>query len=241
MGLTGFGFGEVLIIAMLVLIVFGPKRLPEITRTIGKGIREFKKGMNEIQRELESAGREETWSAPPKAPTVTAAAGTATIAGPATATESAGDDVSEDAEDSDTVTSEDTSPDEATAATDGDVAPDDGPDGATEPTNDADLADSQTPPVSRDHVDPAEEFIDPWSTDSSRPTFDRTPASAEPVIAAEEPVIAAEEPDIAAEEPDIAAEEPVIAAEEPVIAPPAPPSVPESANGSEATDESTAE
>ncbi|MXW55776.1 MAG: twin-arginine translocase TatA/TatE family subunit, partial [Gemmatimonadales bacterium] len=47
--MTGFGIGEVLLIAMLVLIVFGPRRLPEITRTIGKGIREFRKGMNEIQ------------------------------------------------------------------------------------------------------------------------------------------------------------------------------------------------
>jgi len=80
MPLTGIGFGEMLIIGMLVLIVFGPKRLPEIARQVWKTMREFKRGMNEIQRELESAGREEP--GPPPAPT---AAHTAAAAAPTTA------------------------------------------------------------------------------------------------------------------------------------------------------------
>ncbi|MDH3732292.1 MAG: twin-arginine translocase TatA/TatE family subunit [Gemmatimonadota bacterium] len=61
MPLSGIGFGEMLVIAMLVLIIFGPQRLPEITRSVGKAMREFKRGMNEIQRELEVADRQKRW------------------------------------------------------------------------------------------------------------------------------------------------------------------------------------
>lgn len=60
-GFSGIGFGEMLVIGMLVLIVFGPRRLPEISRSMGKAIREFKRGMNEIQRELDVADRESRW------------------------------------------------------------------------------------------------------------------------------------------------------------------------------------
>lgn len=62
MPFTGIGFGEMLVITLLILIVFGPKRLPEITRSMGKAIREFKRGMNEIQRELDVADREARWN-----------------------------------------------------------------------------------------------------------------------------------------------------------------------------------
>ncbi len=61
MPFSGVGFGEMLVIALIVLVVFGPRRLPEISRSMGKAIREFKRGMNEIQRELQVAEREERW------------------------------------------------------------------------------------------------------------------------------------------------------------------------------------
>lgn len=64
MPFSGVGFGEMLVIALIVLVVFGPRRLPEISRSMGKAIREFKRGMNEIQRELEVAEREERWKTP---------------------------------------------------------------------------------------------------------------------------------------------------------------------------------
>ncbi|MDX1394578.1 MAG: twin-arginine translocase TatA/TatE family subunit [Gemmatimonadota bacterium] len=92
MPLSGIGFGEMLVIAMLVLIVFGPQRLPEITRSVGKAMREFKRGMNEIQRELEVADRQQKWSDSSKpsaarsaasasaSPTAAATAGTAATA-----------------------------------------------------------------------------------------------------------------------------------------------------------------
>lgn len=47
------GVPELLIIAFLVLLVFGAKRLPEIGQSMGKGIREFKKSLKEVQHTVE--------------------------------------------------------------------------------------------------------------------------------------------------------------------------------------------
>jgi len=43
---------EIIIIGVLVLVLFGAKRIPEVARGLGKGIREFRKATNEISREL---------------------------------------------------------------------------------------------------------------------------------------------------------------------------------------------
>ena len=48
------GFPELIIIFLVLLLVFGAKRIPEIARGIGKGIREFKDATNEITREIEA-------------------------------------------------------------------------------------------------------------------------------------------------------------------------------------------
>ncbi len=50
------GFGEILVILFIVLLLFGAKRLPELARGLGQGLREFKKATNEIQNEIKSAG-----------------------------------------------------------------------------------------------------------------------------------------------------------------------------------------
>lgn len=52
MGLGGFGMGEMIFIFLIVLLLFGAKRLPEIGSSLGKGIREFKSSVSEIEREL---------------------------------------------------------------------------------------------------------------------------------------------------------------------------------------------
>lgn len=57
MSFGNFGFSEILIIAMIVLIFFGPRRMPEIGRAVGGALREFRRGLNEIQRELQEAER----------------------------------------------------------------------------------------------------------------------------------------------------------------------------------------
>ena len=70
MGLGNFATWEMLVIWMFVLVFFGPRRMPEIARSLGKAMREFKKGVNEIQRELEVADRDTrqatrtTWQPP---------------------------------------------------------------------------------------------------------------------------------------------------------------------------------
>jgi sec-independent protein translocase protein TatA len=56
---------EIVLILAVVLVLFGAKRLPELARGLGQGIREFKKSTREIQDEIESAVDIET---PPSRP-----------------------------------------------------------------------------------------------------------------------------------------------------------------------------
>ena len=53
-----FGPLEIILIFLVVLLIFGAKRIPEIARGIGKGIREFKDATSEISRELEAEGQD---------------------------------------------------------------------------------------------------------------------------------------------------------------------------------------
>ena len=46
---------EILLLLLLALILFGAKKLPELARGLGQGIREFKKSTREVQDELENA------------------------------------------------------------------------------------------------------------------------------------------------------------------------------------------
>jgi sec-independent protein translocase protein TatA len=50
------GFGELMVIMVIVLVLFGAKRVPEISASFGKGIREFKKNLNEIEQTVTSPG-----------------------------------------------------------------------------------------------------------------------------------------------------------------------------------------
>lgn len=53
------GFGEIMMILVLVLLLFGAKRLPEIGASMGKGIREFKKSISDVDRSLNEGSRDE--------------------------------------------------------------------------------------------------------------------------------------------------------------------------------------
>ncbi len=55
----GIGFQEMLIILVVVLIFFGPKRLPDLAKSLGKGIAEFKKASEEVKRGIDEAVKEE--------------------------------------------------------------------------------------------------------------------------------------------------------------------------------------
>ncbi len=54
MGLGNLGMPEIMLILVIVLLVFGAKRLPEIGSSLGKGIREFKHSMREVTDELDA-------------------------------------------------------------------------------------------------------------------------------------------------------------------------------------------
>ena len=47
------GAGEIIIIALIVLLLFGGKKIPELMKGLGKGVRNFKEGMNDIEKEIE--------------------------------------------------------------------------------------------------------------------------------------------------------------------------------------------
>jgi sec-independent protein translocase protein TatA len=47
------GWQEILLILLIALLLFGAKKIPELARGLGKGIREFKKGLSEIDKPLE--------------------------------------------------------------------------------------------------------------------------------------------------------------------------------------------
>ena len=44
---------EVLLIALVVLLFFGGKKIPELMKGLGKGVRSFKEGMNNMEKEIE--------------------------------------------------------------------------------------------------------------------------------------------------------------------------------------------
>lgn len=61
-----FGMGpmELGLLAVVILLLFGAKRIPEIAGSFGKGIKEFKKNMTEVQRDLQEPSRTDTLPSP---------------------------------------------------------------------------------------------------------------------------------------------------------------------------------
>lgn len=55
----GLGAPEIIIILVVALLVFGPKKLPDLGRSLGQGIREFKRGTAGLKEELESSFKDE--------------------------------------------------------------------------------------------------------------------------------------------------------------------------------------
>ena len=58
--LFGLGMQEVLVIALIVLLLFGGKKIPELMKGLGKGVKSFKDGMKEIDEEVQVKDGETT-------------------------------------------------------------------------------------------------------------------------------------------------------------------------------------
>ena len=62
----GLGFTEILVILVVALLVFGPDRLPELARNLGKGLAEFRRASSDLRRSVLEAA--ETPRHPPTPP-----------------------------------------------------------------------------------------------------------------------------------------------------------------------------
>lgn len=60
------GGTELILLFLIVLLLFGARRIPEVAQNIGKGIREFKKSMREVQSEIDSSDQSKTKIEKPK-------------------------------------------------------------------------------------------------------------------------------------------------------------------------------
>jgi sec-independent protein translocase protein TatA len=67
-GLFNLGGGEIIVILVLILILFGAKRIPELAKGLGTGIKEFKKATREVTDEVHNAMDETPSSAPKRLP-----------------------------------------------------------------------------------------------------------------------------------------------------------------------------
>ena len=61
----GMGHWEILIIFVVILLIFGAKRIPEMAQGLGKGIREFRTAMRDVQDEIEAPKQPTQPTAPP--------------------------------------------------------------------------------------------------------------------------------------------------------------------------------
>ena len=55
----GLGMQEILLIALVVLLFFGGKKIPELMKGLGKGVNSFKDGMHEIEGEVKNDKKED--------------------------------------------------------------------------------------------------------------------------------------------------------------------------------------
>ncbi len=70
----GLGFGEMILIFFVLLLLFGAKRLPELASGMGKGIRDFKRAVNGLDEQSIAAGEQHNYlqAPPPAQPPVSA-------------------------------------------------------------------------------------------------------------------------------------------------------------------------
>lgn len=62
------GFGEMALILVIALLVFGPNKLPELARNLGKSLGEFRRASNDLRRSIMEADQPPAPPAPPRGP-----------------------------------------------------------------------------------------------------------------------------------------------------------------------------
>ncbi|MEC9466703.1 MAG: twin-arginine translocase TatA/TatE family subunit [Myxococcota bacterium] len=65
----GLGFGEIVVVLLVALLVLGPSKLPKLARQLGRGMREFRRAANEFQATLSEADLDRPPAPKPKLPT----------------------------------------------------------------------------------------------------------------------------------------------------------------------------
>ncbi|MCQ2157770.1 MAG: twin-arginine translocase TatA/TatE family subunit [Bacteroidales bacterium] len=51
--LQNIGAGEIIIVALVILLIFGGKKIPELMKGLGKGVKSFKEGLNEVENKID--------------------------------------------------------------------------------------------------------------------------------------------------------------------------------------------
>ena len=85
------GIPELLIILALVLLIFGPKRLPEMAKGLGQSVREFRKGVRDMKKDLDDDGDDDKAKV---APVSAASVSTASVPTPEAQAPAASDHIS---------------------------------------------------------------------------------------------------------------------------------------------------
>ena len=52
------GHWEIIAIVVVVLLIFGGKKIPELMKGLGKGVKSFKEGLNEVEKEIEESSKD---------------------------------------------------------------------------------------------------------------------------------------------------------------------------------------
>lgn len=58
--LFNLGTGEIIIILVVVLLLFGAKRIPELARGLGRGVNSFRKGLNEVSDQIDNIDKDKS-------------------------------------------------------------------------------------------------------------------------------------------------------------------------------------
>ncbi|MBO4268375.1 MAG: twin-arginine translocase TatA/TatE family subunit [Bacteroidaceae bacterium] len=66
--LLGLGTPEIILIAFAILLLFGAKRIPELMKSMGKGVKNFKEGMKEVEKEINTPDEPAKGTSPESGP-----------------------------------------------------------------------------------------------------------------------------------------------------------------------------